>query len=369
MLGLDMLDVGIGVVFVFLLVSLIASAIAEYIENFLKKRASDLEKGIREMLRNDESLTQQLYDHPLIASLYEGKTHKEAKEAGKLPSYIPARSFALAMMDLLLSTDDKSGSAGSTPQSAVVQTAVAQTADGANAEVVENAAKIETVSAEVMTELRKVAALHNPAARTVQERLSSIPADVAKTLVMFVDAAGGDAAKVRTNIEGWFNASMDRVSGWYKRRNHQILVGIGLVLAILFNIDTISIVQSLWTNKGMRDAGVAAAGAFAAKDPAASTAAPEQKIRDYSKSLNTLKLPIGWEAEVETWPKGTNIWCAAVAAVPPHLIGWIITAAAVSMGAPFWFDTLNKIMVVRSTIKPHEKSAEEAPKERTSSVT
>jgi hypothetical protein len=174
---------------------------------------------------------------------------------------------------------------------------------------------------------------------------------------------------VRTNIEGWFNASMDRVSGWYKRRNHQILVGIGLVLAILFNIDTISIVQSLWTNKGMRDAGVAAAGAFAAKDPATSTVAPEQKIRDYSKSLNTLKLPIGWEAEVETWPKGTNIMYAMMAAIPPHLIGWIITAAAVSMGAPFWFDTLNKIMVVRSTIKPHEKSAEEAPKERTSAVT
>jgi hypothetical protein len=362
MLGLDMLDVAIGVVFVFLLVSLIASAIAEYIENLLKKRASDLEKGILEMLKNDQSLTQQLYEHPMIASLYEGATLREAKEAGKLPSYIPARSFALALMDIVLSTDEKSGTAGSTPASAVAP------ATGTNVEVVENAAKIEGVSAEVMAELRKVAAQRNPDRRTVQERLASLPADVAKTLVTLVDAAGGDAAKVRANLEGWFNASMDRVSGWYKRRNHQILVGIGLVLAILFNIDTISIVQSLWTNKGMRDAGVAAAGAFAAKDPATSTAAPEQKISDYSKSLNTLKLPIGWEAEVETWPKGTNVMYAAMAAIPPHLIGWIITAAAVSMGAPFWFDTLNKIMVVRSTVKPHEKSAEEAPKDRTAAT-
>jgi hypothetical protein len=34
------------------------------------------------------------------------------------------------------------------------------------------------------------------------------------------------------------------------------------------------------------------------------------------------------------------------------------------MGAPFWFDLLNKIMVVRSTVKPKEKSPEEASEDR-----
>jgi hypothetical protein len=47
-----------------------------------------------------------------------------------------------------------------------------------------------------------------------------------------------------------------------------------------------------------------------------------------------------------------------------HLFGWILTAFALSFGAPFWFDTLNKIMVIRSTVKPREKSQEEASEDR-----
>ncbi len=45
------------------------------------------------------------------------------------------------------------------------------------------------------------------------------------------------------------------------------------------------------------------------------------------------------------------------------IAGWAITAFAVSLGAPFWFDILNKFMVVRSTVKPAEKSPPEASKD------
>jgi hypothetical protein len=479
MLGLDMLDVAIGVVFVFLLVSLIASAIAEYIESLLKKRSSDLEKGILEMLRGDKKLLQQVYEHPIILSLYECGSHEEAKKANKLPSYIPARSFALAMMDLFMSTDKRSGAAGATPPDAPVSQSVAGAvaADSAN-QIVQNAAKIEGVADSIVTKLRDVAtkAQSDATERLGPEaRLASLPADVARVLVTAIDAANGDASKVRANLEGWFNSSMDRVSGWYKRRSHLILVGTGLLLAIAFNIDTIAIVQSLWTNRGMREAAVAAASAFAQQQahveqtvtdttgtravtdttstqlPAGATAtqtAPQptettgsqtttaatptetvtettasqtatgttasqtatdttasapatdtekaradakmkadaeaqeamrQKIKTYTSSLNALQLPIGWasvncpglkdDATIVDRFKSKDWWCCWLLSIPLHLIGWIITAAAVSMGAPFWFDTLNRIMVVRSTIKPHEKSAEEAPKERTSAVT
>jgi hypothetical protein len=46
-----------------------------------------------------------------------------------------------------------------------------------------------------------------------------------------------------------------------------------------------------------------------------------------------------------------------------HWLGWLISALAISLGAPFWFDTLNRIMVIRSTIKPHEKSREQESKD------
>jgi hypothetical protein len=48
------------------------------------------------------------------------------------------------------------------------------------------------------------------------------------------------------------------------------------------------------------------------------------------------------------------------------LLGWLITALAVMLGAPFWFDVLNKFMVIRSTVKPREKSQEEGSEDRPS---
>ena len=46
------------------------------------------------------------------------------------------------------------------------------------------------------------------------------------------------------------------------------------------------------------------------------------------------------------------------------MLGIIFTALAVSQGAPFWFDLLNKFIVIRSTIKPHEKSPEQPSKDK-----
>jgi len=46
-----------------------------------------------------------------------------------------------------------------------------------------------------------------------------------------------------------------------------------------------------------------------------------------------------------------------------RILGWLVTALALSLGAPFWFDLLNKFIVVRSTVKPKEKSPEEQSKD------
>ncbi|WOD13523.1 hypothetical protein [Paraburkholderia kirstenboschensis] len=51
-----------------------------------------------------------------------------------------------------------------------------------------------------------------------------------------------------------------------------------------------------------------------------------------------------------------------------NYLGWFVTASGLSFGAPFSFDLLNKMMVIRSTVKPHEKSPEEASQDRRSNV-
>ena len=98
------------------------------------------------------------------------------------------------------------------------------------------------------------------------------------------------------------------------------------------------------------------------------------------KELDTLNLPIGWGSG---WglPNRMDESQAAVSKLAKFLgtttnvlittndvlitiLGWLLTALAATMGAPFWFDVLNKIMVIRSTVKPHEKSPEEASEDR-----
>src|SRR5258708_19725037 len=112
--GLDMLDVAIGVIFMYLLVSLICSGAAEFLEALLRFRARDLEHGIRELLQNKEETVKAIYEHPLVKSLYAGAYGvsgptkyawvnwvKMAMSKRRLPSYIPARNFALALLETI----------------------------------------------------------------------------------------------------------------------------------------------------------------------------------------------------------------------------------------------------------------------------
>src|SRR5262245_48070540 len=110
MLNLRLLDLGIGLAFVYLVLSLICSAVSELIEGFLKKRACDLERGLRQLLNDPggRGMVSQLYAHPLVSGLFKGQydpsniTDDRYALATTLPSYIPSRNFALALMDLIL---------------------------------------------------------------------------------------------------------------------------------------------------------------------------------------------------------------------------------------------------------------------------
>src|SRR4051794_15033140 len=101
LLGSEVLEVGIGIVLMFLLISLICSSMQEGLEGWLKWRAADLERGIRELLndRDGNKILDAFYEHPLISSLYKGPY--DSAKRGNLPSYIPAGNFAGAVMDLV----------------------------------------------------------------------------------------------------------------------------------------------------------------------------------------------------------------------------------------------------------------------------
>src|ERR1041384_7900481 len=99
--GSTLLEVAIGLVFVSLLLSLLCSAFNELINAVLKLRAKDLEKGIRRLL-SDPELAASFFDHPLVKPLYEDRK----------PSYIPARTFSLALWNMATAAAEKSRQAG-----------------------------------------------------------------------------------------------------------------------------------------------------------------------------------------------------------------------------------------------------------------
>lgn len=309
MFGLDMLDVAVGVIVIYLFLSLAASAIQEMIESALKYRASDLERGIKELLQGDENLVEKFYEHPLVAGLYPGGYKKKGKD---LPSYIPAKTFALAFLDIV-----------GDPKMA--------------------AEKVTDATAEL-----------------------PIPAKLKGVLAQFVSMTGEDIESRRKHVEDWFNGSMDRVSGWYKRRTHLRMIIVGALMAVLLNVDSIFIVKNLTTDRKTRDALVNVA-TETAKNPAIlSDASPaKDRVNKYIGDIQKYGIPVGWSRiTLPPKPHDKAGWFQLIWSWFLRVLGWALTALAVSLGAPFWFDTLNKVMVIRSTVKPREKSKEEGSEDR-----
>ncbi len=221
--------------------------------------------------------------------------------------------------------------------------------------------------------------------------------NIKTSLLTLIDEAGNDINKARANIEGWYNDAMDRVSGWYKRRVHWILMVIGLLAAGFLNIDTITVTRTLWYDDTLRKSVATAADTYVkgnqpSPTPAPNdTAKPEDQAKDALKrvkevqiEINSLGLPIGWIYEPkaddpkyaddkgkEQYQKDIEAYKTDPRRFPNDPTNWFLkvlgilfTALAVSQGAPFWFDLLNKFIVIRSTVKPREKSQEQPSKDK-----
>jgi hypothetical protein len=334
MFGSSIIEIAIGLCFVFLLLSLISSAMVEIVESFLKNRATDLERGIRELFNQETggNLAAAFYKHPMISGLYRGLYEREdGKEIGRLdylkptnlPSYIPAKNFASAVLDLVLHP-------------------------AASQDVVRDDAKDGSAS----TVDAMVAAASMDAVRSAVKREFG-SSQVGRALRTLVEQSGEDLNVLRTNLETWFNGSMDRVSGAYKRRTQWVIFALGLVLAVTLDANTITIVKKLAKDATLRGVVVAQAGVVANN--------PDILKADLQKNmtqLESLGLPLGRPNGFQFTDPFTQEF------IFTSLLGWLLTAGAVSLGAPFWFDLLNKFMVIRATVKPHEKSLEEGSEDR-----
>jgi hypothetical protein len=308
MFGSAALEVAIAVIFIFMLFSLIVSALNELWLSRFDKRADFLAEAVAELLQDPDRVpfhhwnwfekkklppsVARLYKHGLINALSRTKLGR--------PSYIGAVPFVAAILDFI--------SPG------------------------------ETKTARTLAELKRgIEEIENP--------------HLKESLVAILEEAGNDLQKFKEGIAAWFDRSMERVTGWYKRYAQSWLVILGLALAVGCNIDMIRIIHVLSTDPKLRSAIVANAAAYAEKKNADQTSpvspdAARDEFRDAVAQLNQSRLPIGWNesARAYFYDNGKLHRDHALSAV----FGWFITALAGSLGAPFWFDTLQRFINVRA---------------------
>lgn len=396
MLYNTVLDVFIGLIFVFLLYSLLATILQEFIATRFSLRGRMLQKALRRMLedgdgktgkygvenyfleaseninrffkpiKEGEELIRKFYNHPSIKYLGEGKLFKK-------PSYLHAHNFSQTIIHLLRGPDY----------------------DG----------RTENESELIKKELENPDTIINP------ETLSQLK-------LLFADARQ-DSYVFKHKLEDWFEETMERTAGWYKKQTQVVLICIGFILAVAFNVDSIAISKILMKDKKVREQMVSMAVSrqkeYASILDSVKTTVVRKEIngtdtltviidstvtarpsdgfldsvkrslmddaRDVQgilglngipdaadssecvKSVEALDAAIAKETNATSRKKLDSLRKASyqsclksVKVKSPYqpswflkFIGWLITALAISLGAPFWFDLLNKLVKLRES--------------------
>jgi hypothetical protein len=320
--GNTAIDVAIGLAFVYVLFSVLCSAVQEAIAGLLDMRSATLEAGLRNLLEDDGNartggaptavgeapgpaanaagvqlepsagwkvgtLTNMVLGHGLIRTTYQdSKLLFRRKRRG--PSYIPPRTFALALLNVV-------APASANDPIDKVRTAIAES--------------------------------------------TIVPAGTKSALLSLANGTATNRDQLRDEIEHWFDSAMSRVSGWYKRKTQIIICVLSLIVAVGLNVNTVSIADRLVNDDALRTALV--------KDAANTPVKPGESFTQVANQVQGLGLPIGWDKK-----PGDPAWVSLSKHPGRAIGGWLLTFLALSLGAPFWFDALGKIAGLRATGPP-----------------
>jgi hypothetical protein len=333
------LDVAIGLAFLFFVFSVAVSRINELIATGMNLRYKGLENAMLNDYQPSDGAAagspllsaDKVLNHPLVKPIEQAIQGRFLSSAlgklglgGKKISYLPSRTFSAAVFDLLAPAD---------PADPAHPGAAAGAASDPMARAL--------AAVEGMGE-------HNPAR---------------KPLLRMMTDAKGDRDRFRLSLEHWYDDTMDRVSGWYKRYVQRIILGISIVLVACLNVDSVNIAQVLWRLPTERVAVATAAARQAGSGEDAGQNA-DQAVR----SIAALKLPLGWTPPHVTMVSPAGVRSIVVSTDPQHvplgvaswlikLLGLLLTVLALSLGAPFWFDALTRLASLRQSGPKPEPAA------------
>ena len=421
----------IGLLVVWIAASTLVMLVHEWLAGKFRWRQKMLEATIRNML-SDFALSDQVYNHPLIRSLYSGPN------GASKPSYIPAGQFAQALMDIILNASSEASlmqyylyklrwelfrlnkkdqeeaqkrlniilaltrrvlvsHADESAQSASMQE-IRNGLESLGQDYPDLQPSIESAITTVTVQYIQIRQAIETDEQTngqderetannryrkgliglsiTHPRLKQILGALLSELTNASIETESIQVRARQNIEEWFNNSMDRVTGWYRRRSQALAYLLGFAVAFLFNIDSLHIVQALWSDEYLQELySQKATQLMGMYEEGTSLLEQEESTKLLADDI-WFSLPIGWLGlSYGTDNVSTGAWCywgsnsqALLSGIklagkcypfintPPErdtlawiskLAGLLITGLAAAQGAPFWFDILKKFFNIR----------------------
>jgi len=407
MLDSQIIDVAIGMIFVFSILSILVTQINTLILNVLNLRAKQLKEGLMRLV-TDKELQAKILAHPLIRMVEDTVRPQETlnrqeqsdivqSETTKV-TYIAPSTFVEALLSLLAAESDASIFLPLVDAiNALPNETHKQVLSYALEEVENSLGRLPARNGQLIPLLEGIRKIKDPAFR-----------DAINTIL--ITAQNLDDA--RAKLQNWFNDGMDRISDLYQRRIQYISLVVGFLLALVLNADALQIASTFWEDPALRQAVATTAkrninqleaeiGTVATPTPipSAEVAPPQpetlpelpgttpeesqvqkeesqqaaeaavqqsaQQVSDTVQKLLDLQLPIGWEYTPITEelvatsqlaglpdPRGNlrNVWNLVPGNNPDwftnmlrKIVGFVVTMVAVAQGAPFWFDLLRRL--------------------------
>lgn len=407
------IELVLGLIFVFFLFSMLCSGINELIARALGKRADFLAAGLWSLLDNSkdgepdgggaddrDKYFKAFHQHPLVKQLGQSVRDVDQGEPGRIRGRW--RKFCSRVRKVFTGKSLKDAMApvpydprrieGRRMRPSYIPPAIFGTVMASFLREKNDLPNMPKEGALPETDDEKEAA----------ERRRDTGSPLQKSLQALVDEAAGNADRLRASLERWYDAQMERVSGWYKRESKRIMLFLAVVVVLLLNVDTLSIARTLWTDPTARRAVADAASeqieaaaavtttttpvpgepaapetpAGEAVKPLPALACPDPRAADSENAQTTtttgsdgagevvataldcaksLPIPIGWRlAKGDLGDK----WDEAKASLKEaflgagwllKLLGWGLTVGALTFGAPFWFDLLNRFGSLRAS--------------------
>jgi hypothetical protein len=364
MLSSPFLETIISLILIILIFSILVTCVQEGYVSITKARGKMLQFAIGEILNDqfNKNFAYLLYQHPQVDLL--------KRKQGELPSYIGSEIFARSLIDLIAKESTE---------------VIYENIDGVivkKVKLIQPIIQKTGVFAGIEMNLTQ-SQINNPDLINLAQRFklgaeSLQYSDLRKLLLSFYSNSLNDTGQesvqsLRLQIENWYNSYMDRVTGWYKRKVRMNLFLAAALVTMTFNLNFITLSKNIYADTKLRNSLTHTAESMSREEnPIARI--QNQLTRDSLvlkdidvDALAGTELPIGWKITIKDVGAEGKSWLGVASSYvtyffknhfkPVNIFGWLIFILTLSLGAPFWFDVLKKLVNMRNSgIAPQQKA-------------